>query len=371
MWQNSPKPLQDWIVSLAGDLTVRILASAGATAKKTLAGDSLSQALEGAIAKLASGFPPREGVDYQSVLETFLREPAVAKEMAKMFKTARAGPDPARLSRLLIETGLDVTTLPNFDIEQAVMDFVNAFQDEAMAFPELRDVMKTRALLSLLPESGQPTLTELRRLYLEWLVSSYEWLDFSGIPQVRNIVRLRLDDIFVPLSATKEVPEGKMLAEVARWRDKGRTHDAPIDTSDRDTAEWRIGLRDALAEPRLVILGGPGSGKTTLLKRIALSLAQGRGDQLGLGTGGDAPLPILFPIAAYATELRQRALGEYMGKYFTVRELPDLTPLFRDAMQRGRAIVLLDGLDEVRDPGMRMRWCGASKTSCGAPLCPR
>lgn len=354
MWQNSPKPLQDWIVSLAADLTARMLAPAGATVRKTLTGDSLSQALEGAIAKLASGFSPKEGVDYQSVLETFLRKPAVAKEMAKMFKTARAGPDPARLSRLLIEAGLDVTTLPNFDIEQAVIDFVNAFQDEAMAFPDLRDVIKTRALLSLSRQSDQPTLTELRRLYLEWLVSSYEWLDFSGIPQVRNIVRLRLDDIFVPLSATKEAPKGEMLAEVARWRDKGRTHDALIHAADHDTAEWRIGLRDALAESRLVILGGPGSGKTTLLKHIALSLAQGRGDQLGLGIGGDAPLPILFPIAAYATELRQRALGEYMGKYFTVRELPDLTPLFRDAMQRGRAVVLLDGLDEVRDPGMRM-----------------
>lgn len=355
MWPNSPKPLQDWIVSLAADLTARMLASAGSTVKRTLTGDSLSQALERSITKLASGFPPREGVDYQSVLETFLREPAVAKEMAKMFKTARAGPDPARLSRLLIDTGLDVTTLPNFNVEQAVTDFVNAFQDEAMAFPDLRDVMKTRALLALTCESGQSTLTELRRLYLEWLVSSYEWLDFSGIPQVRNIVRLRLDDIFVPLSATKEVPKGEMLAaEVARWREKGPTHDAPTDTADRGTAERRITLKDALTEPRLVILGGPGSGKTTLLKHIALSLAQGRGDQLGLGKGGDVPLPILFPIAAYATELRQRALGEYLGKYFTVRELPDLTPLFRDAMQRGRAIVLLDGLDEVRDPGMRM-----------------
>ena len=40
------------------------------------------------------------------------------------------------------------------------------------------------------------------------LIADHKWLDFAGIPQVRNVVRLKLDDVFVPLSATRELPEG-------------------------------------------------------------------------------------------------------------------------------------------------------------------
>ncbi|MFQ6016135.1 MAG: hypothetical protein ACE5NP_11930, partial [Anaerolineae bacterium] len=38
----------------------------------------------------------------------------------------------------------------------------------------------------------------LRRRYLDHLVASYQWLDFRGLLQVRNIVRLKLDEVYVP-----------------------------------------------------------------------------------------------------------------------------------------------------------------------------
>ena len=54
-------------------------------------------------------------------------------------------------------------------------------------------------------------LEKLRGDYLARLIANHEWLDFAGIPQVRNVVRLKLDDVFVPLSATRELPEGDAL----------------------------------------------------------------------------------------------------------------------------------------------------------------
>jgi class 3 adenylate cyclase len=198
-----------------------------------------------------------------------------------------------------------------------------------------------------------PTAADLGRLraaYLEILESRYEWLDFTGVPQVRNVVRLRLGDIFVPLATTRELPEGDVLrAEVALRRHLGEAPGEMAEPSGREVPERTITLEQALEAPRLVILGEPGSGKTTILKHIAVRLATGRGPELGQADPEQAPLPILLPVAAYAAALRERdrALTDYLGDHFAARDQPGLAPLFQDALERGRAIVLLDGLDEV------------------------
>jgi hypothetical protein len=201
-------------------------------------------------------------------------------------------------------------------------------------------------------------LEKLRADYLGRLVAAHAWLDFSGIPQVRNVVRLKLDDVFVPLSATRELPEGDVRREpFGRRRAKGEAVDADVRLAEREAAERRVALEDALKEPRLVVLGEPGSGKTIILKHVALKLAQGRGAELGLGTDGVAPLPILFPVSAYAAALRKgdRALSDHLAEHFAAHEQPGLGSLFADAFERGCVIVLLDGLDEVLDASERVQ----------------
>ena len=79
-----------------------------------------------------------------------------------------------------------------------------------------------------------------------------------------------------------------------------------------------------------------------LLKHLALCLA----------AEDDAPLPILVPLNAYADALSKgdANLQRYLPDYFAglAKGMDNLGPLFDAAIQQGRAVILLDGLDEVQ-----------------------
>lgn len=182
--------------------------------------------------------------------------------------------------------------------------------------------------------------------YLEHLVDRYRFLDFRGMGvSDRAPLRLPLLDMYVPLKARVDTPEGETWERV---HVAGR---APCE-------EERVALR-RLSEPRpvldllrqndgLVLLGDPGAGKTTFVKFAALALATGQGEALGLG----ARLPVLLPVSAYAAAL---AAGDvplipFIARYYHDRgvELP-LESMLEEAFGRGGVLLFLDGLDEVRE----------------------
>jgi len=189
-----------------------------------------------------------------------------------------------------------------------------------------------------------PDLKQLRADYLDHLRRNYRALDFKGIPQLETFSReLLLEEVYVPLLARPEMPPG----ETWERRLAGRALDAiaPLPAGEglgeRSAAPARV--EEALAQKsRVVVMGDPGSGKTTLLKHLALRLAS----EL------DAPLPILIPLNAYADALARgdSNLQQYLAEYFAGRAqgVANLAPLFDSAIQQGRAVILLDGLDEVQ-----------------------
>jgi predicted NACHT family NTPase len=99
---------------------------------------------------------------------------------------------------------------------------------------------------------------------------------------------------------------------------------------------------------RLIILGKPGAGKTTFLKYLAIQCNQGKFE-----TGR---LPIFVTLKDFAEASDAPSLLTYIGHQGFERPslLPDSdfekqlkTELYR-VMHEGRALILLDGLDEVR-----------------------
>jgi predicted NACHT family NTPase len=96
-------------------------------------------------------------------------------------------------------------------------------------------------------------------------------------------------------------------------------------------SEERVpGLNVAQRYPKLMVLGKPGAGKTTFLKYLAMQCMAGRflPDRL----------PLFVTLKNFAEAEKQPSLLKYLGGERS-------TPI----LKAGKALILLDGLDEVRE----------------------
>jgi formylglycine-generating enzyme required for sulfatase activity/energy-coupling factor transporter ATP-binding protein EcfA2 len=173
--------------------------------------------------------------------------------------------------------------------------------------------------------AASPDLALLFARYRAFVAENFGALDFRGVMQIQAATRISLEQIYIPV--------------------KARSHQTPA--GDTPTV---ASLHDFVAAHRLlVVLGDPGSGKSTLVRYLLLALTRGTMGDLKLGP---AYLPIFFPVAAFAAARQARAdLAPlaYLSEYYQGLSQPDYGPLFQRALAHGRALLLLDGLDEVRD----------------------
>lgn len=209
----------------------------------------------------------------------------------------------------------------------------------------------TRPADSVHSRQGQnesPDLEKARKDYLRSVFRENEYLDPRGIRQIVRPVVLPLDEVYVSLKVEQE----------RDWSNRLRPNEG-----DRITLDLPTVIRQ---KPRLVVLGDPGAGKTTLLRFIAYLFASAGQeenanvrDKEGQDYGSSA-LPVLLRIAEYADYLKKTKATRL--REFLVRSFGD-TPekrrtngrIIDGALRSGEAIVLLDGLDEVTDVGMRNR----------------
>jgi formylglycine-generating enzyme required for sulfatase activity/energy-coupling factor transporter ATP-binding protein EcfA2 len=207
------------------------------------------------------------------------------------------------------------------------------------------------------PFQPPPNLTRLRAEYLAYLRDCYRHLDMKGILQVQQVTQqLSLAAVYVPLKATAS-QSGEVMHRVA-----GRWLHLAEGKAEQVAGEARLAMAELAGEggnypgqvepqlieeslktdPAVVVLGDPGAGKSTLLKVLALALAE----------QGEGPLPILLPLNAYARRLQKDEVNlcRFLGEYYAGRQekLKDVGQLFAHALDKGQAVILLDGLDEVQ-----------------------
>jgi hypothetical protein len=213
--------------------------------------------------------------------------------------------------------------------------------------------------------------------YLKALIVQTSHINISGISNVGSVkgaLRYAIEKLYTPLRSRGEIGD---LGDLGR------------------RMEGSVGLPDLLPRhPRLLLEGQPGAGKTTFLRFASCMLArdalgqpcpEGRSWQeryLGLGglREGEALTPVLVRISdlvpiltAEETRLRhddRRRLLDLLSAVCHENEFQVDREGWRRLLESDRALLLLDGLDEVADEGLRGRIFEIFRDVCEHWRCP-
>lgn len=232
-------------------------------------------------------------------------------------------------------------------------------------------------------ESAHPRAVDDPGKYLEALREQTAWIDIRGLHVgTQKVHRFPIEELYIPLTvagpAEIETGKGEMPAQ------------------DRQRSQ-SMELQEALSSPKLVIVGDPGSGKTTFLKRIAFALTDAvlreriaaaasepveGGDGIQsffsrlakvfqptgknrsrLGKTPHQPFPILIRVADLSEHVRKRLdrhdypgpstshapswIWDFMDAQNQEMNWGLSGGFFREQMEGGSAVLLIDGLDEA------------------------
>jgi hypothetical protein len=225
-----------------------------------------------------------------------------------------------------------------------------ALADEVIA-ADLRcgGALQWLTCLNPAPRAGSendPALADALAGYAQYIAAECGYIQLDGLPTDNDVGsrRLRLENLFVPLH---------------------------LDIKEGDTVEERQAFGAVLkSNPRLALLAAPGGGKSTLLKRLAVAYADpARRSQIQ----DDLPDRDWLPLFFRCRELRGLArasfaeLLEALSRREGVRQHAGSFLAHVDrALLAGRVLLLVDGLDEISDPGDRAAFVSTLRTALQA-----
>ena len=180
--------------------------------------------------------------------------------------------------------------------------------------------------------------------YWQYLANECGFIQLDGLPADSDVGsrRLRLENLFVPLHL--DIPTTKKERQV---------------------------IGTVLAEhSRISILAAPGGGKSTLIKRLAIAYADA---ERRAQVADNLPPIDWLPLFFRCRELRGLARGSFADllEVLSQREpIRQYARIFRAYVDRalliGRVLLLVDGLDEISDPGDRAAFVCTLRTALQA-----
>ncbi|QDY07323.1 DUF4062 domain-containing protein [Micromonospora sp. HM134] len=255
--------------------------------------------------------------------------------------------------------------------EHHLCDFFSSVDDlTAKVMAALTDVLSGRSPVRGPADPGTHLPEEMRTRYHRNLALMYEAVAVDAVSPRPTIgyLTVGLPKVFVEPRVHEEArPE----MPLAWWRPAGATPDGDdaglpgvVDPEEVERLREEYAAKDALmlfdvvcdpARRMIVLLGDPGSGKSAVARYLALVLAGICAEPRLAALDGH--LPVLIELRSYATHRgdgRCDGLLDYVG-HSQQMGLPGLDRTVLESYLRrgGRALFLLDGLDEVVDPAQR------------------
>ena len=246
---------------------------------------------------------------------------------------------------------------------------------------------------------GEQAQEEERRQlgwYLSSLVRQLDRLPLQGIEQraTQHARIMTLTGVYTMLATRAETTRQYPVADIADWfrNDQFTTvwDERHPDYALPDTAvlRWTITSSDPTATlwfalratqavadyRRLVLLGDPGSGKSTFVRHLALLVARRALDEPvpmdALPAALTTRLPLLLPLQqlarALATQPHQppaAVVADALAALLRAADCDLATRIVTAACQRGSALLLFDGLDEVPLDGRPSEFVGRAATA--------
>ncbi|MEY4178706.1 MAG: hypothetical protein RLY70_2280, partial [Planctomycetota bacterium] len=210
---------------------------------------------------------------------------------------------------------------------------------------------------SLRPPAASAPLPDCVIHYLRQLADDNEHLTLLGMGRSFQ-VELPIADAYVPLRTT--------LTRSFEQRSSGDRHHEGHAEVERNVDLSEVFRETARLKQRgVILLGEPGSGKTTGARQLAWRLASGhsRSEDLGLPSG---VIPVLLRFrnltrAALNEPSSMKGLRRFLNEETHCAGAPDSEQSPGDALWNDQAhglLWILDGLDEVVDPGVRQSVSG-------------
>jgi hypothetical protein len=179
--------------------------------------------------------------------------------------------------------------------------------------------------------------------YRQWLGEECGFIQLDGLPADTDLsaTRLKLERLFIPLKAS-------------------------IVSNPEDHPDAEQNLRDEILSigevlrrsQHFALLASPGGGKSTVLKRLATAYAS---PERRTEISDDLPERDWLPLFLRCRELRDRThrpilellddLPNHSG--MDGKEAAGFREFVHEALREGRVLLLVDGLDEISDPGAR------------------
>ena len=215
----------------------------------------------------------------------------------------------------------------------------------------------------------QARAKELLARYLRWMIIECAPLRLAKIDQSAGQPGQRplgLAHVYVDLNLDFRLPKKQTLAQYLAARQANKAEGELREAQDGRLA---TALEALACHPALVLLGAPGSGKSTFSTYLALSLAEaGLGhpaalERLGQDWKYGPLLPVRVTLRKFSESLpadlpqgRAAHLWQFIDDELIKCGLPkDVAPVIHDMAEKGGALFLLDGLDEIGEVARRTR----------------